>query len=278
MRLALIANPGSGGGLDPASLVATLERHGAEVTAFTLEERDDVAGADPERVVVAGGDGSIGPAAELAGKLGVPLAVVPAGTANDFARAHELPTDHEEALELAALGTKTQTLDVGRIDGRPFVNVASAGLAPVAARHAHDHKPRLGPLAYLVGALRAGATAHPVTCDVKVDGRPLYAGEAWQVIVSVSGAFGGGSEVDSADPSDGRLHVTVVPGGRRAGLAWRAFGLRIGRIEEQTGVCDAHGREVELGLAPDEELNLDGELCGPGRLTVEPAAFSLVVG
>jgi diacylglycerol kinase family enzyme len=111
-----------------------------------------------------------------------------------------------------------------------------------------------------------------------VDGESLFAGEAWQIIVSVSGAFGGGSSIEEADPGDGRLHVTVVPTGSRLGLLRRAAGMRRGDLAGQPGVPDVEGHEVELGLGPDEEVNLDGELCHAGRITVEPAAFSLVVG
>jgi diacylglycerol kinase (ATP) len=274
MRLALIANPGSGSRPDPEALADALRAHGPEVEVHSLDDRDN---ADADRVVVAGGDGSVGPAAELAGRLGVALAVVPAGTANDFARAHRLPLDRWKAIELAALGERTETLELGRLDGRPFVNVVSAGLAPAAARHAEAHKSLLGPLAYMVGALKAGVTAHPVPCEVRVDERPLHDGEAWQVIVSVSGHFGGGSEVDAADPGDGLLHVTVVPGGSRLALGWRALGMRLGYIAEQRGVVSAEARLVDLGLPPGEQVNLDGEVCGPGRATVEPAAFRLVV-
>jgi diacylglycerol kinase (ATP) len=89
MRIALIAHAASGGGLDVEALVEALRRHGAEVRAFGVEPRDlDSAAAwEPERVAVAGGDGTIGPCAELAGRHGVALAVIPVGTANDFARA-----------------------------------------------------------------------------------------------------------------------------------------------------------------------------------------------
>ena len=92
-------------------------------------------------------------------------------------------------------------LELGRLaDGRPFVNVASAGLASVAARRAAPLKPRLGPLAYAVGAVRAAATAAPLRCTVRADGETVYEGAAWQVIVAVTGAFGGGSDVGAADP------------------------------------------------------------------------------
>ena len=85
----------------------------------------------------------------------------PVGTANDFARALGLPEDLAEAVELAATGRRTERLDLGRVGERPFVNAASAGLSPVAAREAHGLKRALGPLAYTVGALRAGLFADP---------------------------------------------------------------------------------------------------------------------
>ncbi len=278
MRLALIANDASGGGLDPEEIAGALRRRGAEVFVHPLRERAAAEAEAVDRIVAAGGDGSIGCCAELAGRLGVPLAVIPLGTANDFARAHDLPRDVEDAVELAVAGERTRRLELGRLDGRPFVNVTSAGLAPEAARLARDHKSWLGPLAYLVGAAQAGLTARPVRCAVRVDDSLVYAGDAWQVIVSVSGAFGGGSSVDEADPADGVLHVTVVPAGSRLGLLRRAAGMRRGDIAGQSGVADGEGRVIELGLAPGAALNVDGEVCGPGRLTVEPAAFTLVVG
>ena len=278
MRLALIANHRSGAGLAPARLARTMAALGAEVEDYAISDLAEVPEDGFDRIAVAGGDGSIGPIAELAGRRGVPMAVIPAGTANDFARAHQLPTDPEAAARLAVEGEAIRTLELGRLDGRPFVNVVSAGLSPVAARIASAHKSRLGPLAYLLGAAQAGLTAKPVPCTVRVDGETLHAGKAWQIIVSVSGAFGGGSHVDEADPGDGVLHVTVVPAGSRLGLVRRAIGMRRGTIAGQPGVPAAEGRVVELGLDGGARVNLDGELCGPGRLTVDPAAFRLVTG
>ncbi|HEX5910980.1 MAG TPA: diacylglycerol kinase family protein, partial [Thermoleophilaceae bacterium] len=147
VRLALWANPASGGSTDEGEVEDALRDRGAEL----VDEQD------AERLVVAGGDGSVAPAAERAQELGVPLAVVPTGTANDFARAAGLPDDLEAACELAATGSTIRTLDLGRKDGRPFVTACSAGLAVDAARSASGLKKALGPLAYAVGALHAGA-------------------------------------------------------------------------------------------------------------------------
>jgi diacylglycerol kinase family enzyme len=104
VRLALIANPGSGTAPDCSELEGLLAAAGAEVTCVPIGEVADrdggelrhgalgalTGGGRPDRIVVAGGDGSIGHAALCAAELGVPLAVVPAGTANGFARAKEL--------------------------------------------------------------------------------------------------------------------------------------------------------------------------------------------
>jgi diacylglycerol kinase (ATP) len=97
VRIAVAANTASGGGFDPAPLLAALP----DAQLFDFDALADIAAAAPDRLVVAGGDGSVGPLAALAGELGVPLAVIPAGTANDFARVHGLPTNLPAAAELA---------------------------------------------------------------------------------------------------------------------------------------------------------------------------------
>jgi diacylglycerol kinase family enzyme len=281
VRIALAANRASGGGLDPEPLLAALRERGAEAADFGCRDDDleRAAAWEPDRLAVAGGDGTIGPVAELAGRLDVPLAVIPTGTANDFARAYGLPADPREAAELAATGEHTRPLELGRLaDGRPFVNVASAGLASVAARNAQPLKPRLGPLAYGVGALRAAARERPLPVTVRSDGQTVFDAGAWQVIVAVSGAFGGGSGVAEADPDDGVLDVVVLPAGSRAGLARRAWGLRQRTIAQQRDVPHERGHVVEVELPPGSEINVDGEIREGGleRVTVEPRAFRLV--
>src|SRR5215218_6547707 len=95
VRIALSANTQSGGGLDPEPLADAMREAGAEVEVFGCEpyELEAIAASRPDRLAVAGGDGTIGPAAELAGRLEVPLAVIATGTANDFARANALPEE-----------------------------------------------------------------------------------------------------------------------------------------------------------------------------------------
>src|SRR4051794_38515086 len=96
VRLALVVNPASGSGRTPVSIPGAVE--------FSLSDLDRLEDWGPSRIAVAGGDGSIAPVASVAGRLGVPLAVIPIGTANDFARASGVPRDVAAAVRLALEG------------------------------------------------------------------------------------------------------------------------------------------------------------------------------
>lgn len=276
MLLALVANARSGGSTDADRIAGLLRRQGAQVVLLAL---DDLTGADllpagTDRVVVAGGDGSIGPAAAAAREAAVPLAVVPTGTANDFARALALPRELEPACALAAdpqAGTARHELAL--VNDQPFVNAAAAGLSTVASRLAEPLKPRLGALSYALAALRAGVTASPLPCRVRCDGIEVYADDAWQVVVGVTGAFGGGSQLGETRPDDDQLDVAVVPAGARIALIRLAYGMRRGRLAAQTDVPHHRGRVVEVDVPLGTPFNVDGELCRP-----DPARFELLAG
>ena len=294
MRLTLIANPRSGTAPDPAELEALLARDGADLSCVAIEQIADDDGRDlqdgalealraeggPDRIVVAGGDGSIGPAALCAAYLGVPLAVLPVGTANDFARAKDLPLDDlDAACALARDPTApTRHAELGLAGGRPFVNAAAAGLSVAAAHAAEPHKPRLGALAYGVGAIKAGLTATPLRCAISCDGADRYRGPAWQVIVGVTGAFGGGSEIGATSAKDAQLDVAVVPAGSRLGLVRRAFGMRTGRLTAQAGVAHTRGAVVDVEVAGHPTFNVDGETCRcePAHFELRPGGFDVV--
>ena len=278
MNLALICNPASGSGEGP-SVEELLRTEGADVERFGLDEIDIALERRPDRLIVAGGDGSIGPAAAAAARASLPLAVIAAGTANDFASSQELPDDIAEAATLAAHGETIRPTDLGRMGERPFVNVASIGLAPVAAQQAEDAKDSLGPLAYAWGAVRAGISAAPVHCRISSGKREVFDGDAWQATIACSGAFGAGAEVE-ADPRDGMLDAVAVAAGSRARLLKMAYGLRAGRIESHREAASLRAPSFRVELEAPESFNVDGEVVESGSVdfSVEARAFDLVVG
>ena len=277
MRVALIANDRSGSASAADGVAATLRDGGAEVEEIPLAELcdgpDDVdeerlaaaaarlGGGGADRIVVAGGDGSLGHAGLLALHAGLPLAVVPTGTANSFARWLGLPLDVDEAAQLAGSpAVITMTAEIASADGRPFVNVASTGLAVLAAHGARPLKARLGPLAYAAGAVKAGATGHPIRTAVRAHGEEAWRGAAWQIAVAASGAFGGDSNTGGVDPRDGRLDVAVVEAGSRRKLVRHAFAMSRGRLVREDDVRHIRAREVELDVPPGTDFNVDGEI------------------
>ncbi len=251
-RLALVANPGSGSG-EAERVERLLAAREPELIRFDLDDHAGLTGAAPERIVVAGGDGSIGSVAEVAAELAVPLAIVPVGTANDFARALGIPAETERAVELALSGDRTRVEKLGECRGegdrrdqrRAFVNAASTGLSPIAAREAQGLKAKLGKLAYSVAAFRVGIQARPVVCTVRCDGDELFSGSAWQAIVACSGAFGGGAAVEP-DPRHGILRAVVIEAGSRSRLLLHAFALRYGQ-DRGPGWRDRRRRDGSRG-------------------------------
>ena len=213
VRIALVANRAVGRRTRPGAA-----RRGAWAArrSFGLDELDAVADA-PTASRSRAGTGRSRPSRSWPGALGVPLAVIPGGTANDFARAPACRSTRGGRAS-SPRGHGCGRSSSGRLaDGRPFVNVASAGLSGGggAARAAEV---ALGPLAYGMGAARAAATSPP-----------LRGASAWTARWS-SGGLAGHRGLHGrvrrrrgrrADPSDGELDVVIVPAGSRRG-AWPA--------------------------------------------------------
>ncbi len=269
VQLALVVNPRSGAGRNADEIVALLEGDGRTVATFELDDVDAAAASGPDRLVIAGGDGSIGCAFEAAARHRVPLAVLPAGTANDFARAMGIPPSIERAAP-TAVDPDAEEREVwgGLIDGRPFVNVASIGLGVYAAEQAAPMKSVLGPVAYGVGAAVAAFRGRYARARVVVDGEEVFDGDAWQVLIGASGSFGGVAQLPLSDPDTPELEAFVLPSGPRASLLRRAWGMRHGG--SRGGVQVSQGREIVVDLDPDRQWNVDGEVLDLGDVTVRP--------
>jgi diacylglycerol kinase family enzyme len=191
-----------------------------------------------------------------------------------------LPIDLSAAARLAVRGTRFEQVELGWMDDRPFVNVASAGLPGPAARRAKAWKKPLGAVGYAAGAVAAGLTARAVSVELSCAGGALFAGDAWQVTVAASGAFGAGARIAAADPHDGALEVIAIEAGPRPGLIALAYRLRRGSLGEHRRASHARCQRASLEVPDGTEFNVDGEVIesGPARFRGQADAFSLVVG
>ncbi len=165
-----------------------------------------------ERLVAGGGDGTINELANAMMKLSrrPELAIMPLGTANDFATGCNIPRDPVAALSLAVEG-KSTPIDVGKANDRYFVNVASGGFgAEVTVDTPVELKNFLGGGAYTLTGLVKAMSFTPyrgkfVTEDTELSGAAI-------VGAVCNGRQAGGGQVlaPNACIDDGLLDVLIV--------------------------------------------------------------------
>ncbi|MDX6671843.1 MAG: hypothetical protein QOI91_2206 [Solirubrobacteraceae bacterium] len=217
--VSLIVNPNAGGGRAAEVLPAVedaLRGHGFEVRTTTTRDLDhacELAGAavrGGELAVTLGGDGLVGcVAGQLAGGDGV-LGVLPGGRGNDFARVLGMPLEPVEACATLARAVE-KTIDVGDVDGKPFIGIASFGFDSVANKIANETKLIKGDLVYLYAALRALATWKPARFTLDLDGGERLEFSGYSVACANSRAYGGGMFVaPDAELDDGLLDVVMT--------------------------------------------------------------------
>jgi len=128
------------------------------------------AAADAELLLAGGGDGTISAAAGAAFARKIPLAVLPAGTMNLFARSIGVPLDLEQALKALA-GGEVHEVDIATANGRPFVHQFSVGIHPklVRLREQLKYRSRVGKMVASVRAA-SGAILRPPQFTIELVG------------------------------------------------------------------------------------------------------------
>ena len=219
-------------------------------------------------IIVAGGDGSIGDAAnglmraaQSANMKTPPLGIMPTGSANDLVYALGLPTDLQEAASVIATG-KTRAMDVGKLNDRYFVNNSAAGLEPyVTLKHEKIHWIK-GMARYLVAAMQAIMDKPEWHGNVTWDGE-VYNGTLSFISIGNGRRTGGFFMTPHADPFDGKLTLAYGYRGTRFGLFQalpRAFNEDKGSYVEMDGMREVHATRISIHLDKPSPAHTDGEL------------------
>jgi YegS/Rv2252/BmrU family lipid kinase len=216
-RHLLLVNPVAGGGR-ARELLPKAERALAEAEleyrrVFTegidhgrAEAR--AAAQDGEVPVVMSGDGLIGQVGGAIAGSGIPLGVIPGGRGNDFARVIGIPDDVERAVWILA-GGERRSIDVGEVNGRRFLCIASCGFDSDANRIANESRVK-GRLVYAYAALRALAAWKPAGFTLTLDGRRTEL-RGFSIAAANSRAYGGGMLIaPDAELDDGLLDVVCT--------------------------------------------------------------------
>ncbi|WP_336631359.1 MULTISPECIES: bifunctional phosphatase PAP2/diacylglycerol kinase family protein [unclassified Microbacterium] len=266
--ITLVINPASGSGRAgrilptvraalPRMRIVELGGPGAEDYGGAIDD----AAATCEVLAVAGGDGTVQRAAAAARSRGIPLAVLPAGTFNHFAKdlgMYPLQT----AIDAVRAGTTAQ-VDLGEVNGGIFVNTASVGAYTdfVSIRETYEH--RVGkPLAAVIAALRTLGRARSVRLRVQdLDGETVDARFSLMFLGNGRYEPRGFAPVHRATLDDGRLDLRLLGVTRLASRARVLLDLFTGRIERNRRYQQYSDGEYHLEL-PDGPYRIarDGEL------------------
>jgi diacylglycerol kinase family enzyme len=238
-----------------ADLLALVRELGGEAAATVthteagLWEAMRAAVATQRRLVLVGGDGSLHAAANAPLSRFPELALVPAGRANNIARALGIPTTRPEALDVA-VRARTQLLDalvVSTPERTVYaLEAVSAGFHAAARTGytgANSSDLRQGAQALA----RAVRTYAPRRMRAWVDGRELASDSGAQLFVANLPYFGFGFQIDPwADATDGRLAAILIEAPGRAQLLQLLGATYRGRHIGRPGVERVGGRYVEL--------------------------------
>src|SRR4051794_6990048 len=237
----LLVNPSAGGGKaarilpDVEAELRRLDVRFRTVPTRSLEHASEEASAaagQGEAVVTLSGDGLIGHiCGVLAATPGALLGVLPGGRGNDFARVLGIPLEAIPACSVLVGGTP-RALDIGDVDGRPFIGIASLGFDSVANKLANEGPRWLGSQVYAYAALRALASWKHATFTVEPEGAETVTFSGWSVGAANSKAYGGGMyAAPDAELDDGLLDVVMCSATGRL-----AFLRTLGRIFKGTHV------------------------------------------
>ncbi|MGO4706032.1 lipid kinase [Microvirga sp. 2MCAF38] len=279
-RALLIVNVKSRSGATQRDLaIARLKAHDIEPLHRECASRHELAPliahyADKvDCAVVGGGDGTLNAAAFGVIEAGIPLGILPMGTANDLARTLGIPFDLDEAVRVIAAG-HTCKIDLGIVNGEPFFNVASIGLsAELAHELTGDIKRRFGRFAYAIVALKVLARARPFNATI-VSATKSTRVRTLQIAVGNGRYYGGGNAVEKdAAIDDGHLDLYSLEFKKVWKLALMARSFRSGEHGAWREVRAVRAQEFDIRTRISRSVNADGEI-----VTRTPAHFSIKPG
>jgi diacylglycerol kinase (ATP) len=187
-----------------------------------------------EIVIACGGDGTVNEIGGVLMNTPVTLGLVPAGSGNGLGRA--LGISRNPIRALVALSTAVpRAMDVGMVNGKPFLNVAGAGF-DAAVGHAYDLHGQAGGRRGLLNYFRVGlTTAWGYKCEefrIEVAGAPGPAGRFLLVAFANGQQYGGGALIAPlARLDDGLVDVVSIEDAPLAEMVWHAPLMPIGRIQ-----------------------------------------------
>ncbi len=250
---------------------------------FDVKSKRIVFGENPfdgeeetELAVICGGDGTINYVVNMMRERGLnpTLGIIPSGTANDFAGAIGMQSNHIKAAQQIARGSERQ-VDCGWVNGKYFVNVFSFGVFTTTSQHTSDKaKHHIGKLAYIGVGIKDLLSIHRIGLHITHDDTVLDC-EALMLLAFNGETAGRFPLAREAKVDDGLFDVLILE--RRNFFATCANMVRY--------LCGGHPRAIRhlrcsklhIETSRNEPTDVDGQAGPKFPITIRCEAGALRV-
>ncbi|MDE5080007.1 MAG: lipid kinase [Trichodesmium sp. St18_bin1] len=230
-------------------------------------------------IIIGGGDGTLNLALDALVETGLPLGILPLGTANDLARTLGIPVSLFEACQVIATGKK-RYIDLGVVNSKYFFNVASIGLSvDITNNLTKEAKLRWGVLAYAITASKMILQSRPFTAKITCNGESKIV-KTLQIAVGNGKHYGGGMTIaHDATIDDQRLDLYSL----EVKYCWQFIGMLPsiwrGKYQESFGFRSLSASVINVYTRKPRPINTDGEIVTytPAHFQVVPLALAVMV-
>ena len=264
MKQALfLYNPQSGTGRierKVTDIVAIFQQHGYRLEPLRIDfTQNPFAGREEiDLVVVAGGDGTVNFTLNRMKEkeLDIPIGVIPAGTANDFAGAIGMSKDPLKAAEQIATGEIIR-VDCGKVNDIYFVNIFSFGLFTTTSQRTPDEqKHRWGKLAYIAEGIKELRRMRKIPLEIRADGEHFSLDTLIALIFNGETA-GGFRLARRSSIQDGHFECLLLEKRNFLHACWTMVHYLLGG--DPKAIRHLHVRELEIHSTVNELTDVDGQ-------------------
>jgi YegS/Rv2252/BmrU family lipid kinase len=220
----------------------------------------------------------------------ITLAVIPAGSGNDWMKMYDVTTDYKQSVGAIA-GGKTIFQDICKVDvvesmvpqTRYMINVAGVGYDAMICHYCNKMKEdgKTGAILYVKSAVKSFFKIRAKVFKVIVDGKEFFKGRVFSTAFGIGRYSGGGmSQVPDAVVNDGLVNLTIIEKIPKLSIILNFGKLFKGSIYTIKGVYHTVGKRISIFSEVDDSVEVDGEVIGttPLELSVLPQALRVVVG
>jgi diacylglycerol kinase (ATP) len=284
MKCLFIVNPGSGAGQkDWEQIIKDFFQGRPEQIEFFRLEKDannkelllkSISDFAPDRVIAAGGDGTVKMAAETVMGKDIPLGIIPAGSANGMAKELEIPMDPAGAIELAVTG-QPKPLDLICINDEYCIHLSDIGLNAKMLEHFEQFETR-GFLGYGRALLKMLGRHQFMRLNLQANNR-VYKRKVVMAVIANASKYGTGAKINpTGNPSDGEFEVVLV---RRLGLIELLKMILTGRPLDENKTEVIRCKRMKLTASRPYPFQIDGESREKQKeinAVIEPGALQVI--